>query len=171
MLLYLMIFLLKTLEVSVAVTRLILITKGEKIYGSIISFFEVMLWVFLVATVLDGITEDPIKIVVYAAGFAVGQFVGSLIEIKIGIGTTKIELITLAEDGEKLAKYLREEENVAVTVMDGMGMNHPRKILITYLPRFKIKKAVQIIKEKCENVVITIEDVKPIYGGYRRLRR
>jgi uncharacterized protein YebE (UPF0316 family) len=161
----------KIFEVSISVVRLVLITKGEKKVGAVIGFFEVIIWLVLVATVLNDIMDDPIKIVIYALGFSVGQVVGSMIESKIGIGTVRVEAITLVDDGNKLVKYLREEENIAVTVMDAQGMKHPRKMLIMYIPRFKLKKAVRIIRNKCDNVVLTTDDVKPIFGGYRRLRK
>ena len=76
-----------------ATLRIVLITKDERTKGAIIGFFEVILWVILVSTVLTNITADPTKVVVYALGFAVGNFVGSKFENYLAIGTTNIEAI------------------------------------------------------------------------------
>lgn len=113
--LYVLILIVKILEVTLATTRIVLITKGERVKGAIIGFFEVIIWVLLISTVLKDITEDPIKIFIYAIGFSVGNYIGSLVEEKIGIGTTRVELIVKEEHGQALASNIREH-GFAVTV-------------------------------------------------------
>jgi len=160
----------KTIEVSMATLRIVLITKDERLKGAIIGFFEVVLWVILVSTVLSNITQDPIKVVIYALGFAIGNYVGSLIENYIAIGTSNVEAIVLKQDGALLCKELRDR-GFAVTTVNAHGMNNEREILYMHIPRKKVREAVLLIKSIQNNVVITINDIKPIYGGYRTLRR
>lgn len=167
---YAFIFFVKIIEVSMATLRIVLITKDERLIGAIIGFFEVMLWVILVATVLSNITEDPIKVVVYAFGFAIGNYVGSLIENRLAIGSTNIEAIVLKEHGKELSKHLREQ-GLAVTSVEAYGMNNKREILYLHVPRKQVKQTVQLIRSFQENVVITINDIKPVYGGYRTIKR
>jgi len=164
---YFLIFTLKTIEVAVAVIRIILLTKGNKIFASFISFFEVLLWIFLVSVVLIGIQENPTKAIIYALAFALGQYVGSVIEENMGIGSVRVEVIVLREHEKNLSKILRDQ-GYAITVFDAQGMNKPRSMLMFYVPRKKIKNLIAEIKIEQENSVITIEDVKPIHGGYRR---
>ena len=160
----------KIIEVSMATLRIVLITKDERLIGALIGFFEVVLWVILVSTVLSNITEDPIKVVIYAIGFAIGNYVGSKIENYIAIGTTNIEAIVFKQDGNQLSTELRSR-GFAVTTVDAHGMNSEREILYIHLPRKKVCNAVSVIKSIQDNVVITINDIKPVYGGYRTLRR
>lgn len=169
-LLYVMILVLKTIEVSMATLRMVLITKDERVKGAIIGFFEVILWVILVSTVLTNITQDPLKVVVYALGFATGNFAGSLLENHLAIGTTNIEAIVLKEHGKQLSQLLRTI-GLAVTAVDAYGMNSKREILILRVKRKKVKETVKLIKSFQHNVVITINDIKPIYGGYNILRK
>ncbi len=164
---YLLIFILKTIEVAVAVIRIILITKGNRITASIISFFEVLLWLFLVSVVLIGIQENPTKAIIYALAFALGQYLGSVIEENMGIGSVRVEVIVIRDDEEKLVETLRSK-GYAITVFEAKGMKMPRSILLFYVPRKKVRNLVAEIKENQENSVITIEDVKPLYGGFRR---
>ncbi len=98
-LLYIMIFCAKIIEVSLMTLRIVFITKGERKMGALVAFFEVSIWLFLVTTVLGGITEDPLKAVVYALGFAVGNFVGSLLEERIGLGLSQVQIIVKADHG------------------------------------------------------------------------
>lgn len=168
--LYLMILILKTIEVSMATLRIVLITKDERLKGAIIGFVEVILWVILVSTVLTNITEDPFKVVIYALGFAVGNYVGSLIENMLAIGTTNIEAIVKKEHGKQLSILLRKM-GLAVTSVDAYGMNSAREILYLHVPRKKVRETVTLIKSFQHNVVITVNDIKPIYGGYKLIRK
>lgn len=168
--LYLIIFFVKVFEVSLATLRIVLITKDERIKGAFIGFFEVIIWILVVSAVLNDITEDPFKIIVYALGFSVGNYAGSLLENKLAIGVTNIEVITRKLDGKKLANHLRIN-GLAVTSVNAYGMNDKREILYLHVPRKNVKKTVHTIRDYTENVVITINDIKPIYGGYKIKRK
>ncbi len=169
-LLYFVIFVVKVLEVSLATLRIVLITKDERLKGAIIGFFEVIIWVFVVATVLSNITNDPFKVVVYALGFAVGNFVGSKLENYLAIGTTNVEVITHKVDGKKLSQELREN-GFAVTAVEAYGMTDRREILYMHVPRKEVQSATKLIRRIVDDVVITINDIKPVYGGYKTMRR
>jgi len=169
-LLYVVILVFKMIEVSMATLRMVLITKDERVKGAFIAFFEVILWVFLVATVLDNITEDPFKVLVYALGFSLGNFLGSKLENYLAIGTTNIEVITHKIDGKKVSDRLRNE-GYAVTEVLAKGMVDKRVILYIRVPRKEVKPTVRFIQMCESDVVITINDIKPIYGGYRTLRK
>ncbi len=168
--LYLLIFIVKVFEVSLATLRIVLITKDERIKGAAIGFFEVIIWVLVVSAVLQNITEDPFKIVVYALGFAVGNYVGSLLENKLAIGVTNIEVIAHKNHGKRLAKHLRGN-GLAVTSVNAYGMNDKREILYLHVPRKQVKQTVNKIRTFQEDVVITINDIKPVYGGYKLHRK
>ena len=168
--LYVVILVLKTIEVSMATLRIVLITKDERLKGAIIGFFEVILWVILVSTVLTNITEDPIKVVVYALGFAIGNYTGSKLENRLAIGTTNVEAIVRKEHGKQLSILLRKM-GLAVTAVEAFGMVDKREILYIHVPRKKVSETVSLIKSFQHNVVITINDIKPIHGGYKIIRK
>lgn len=169
-LLYSVIFFAKIFEVSLATLRIVLITKDEKVKGAIIGFFEVIIWVLLAASVLVNIVEDPIKVVVYAAGFAIGNYTGSWLENYLAFGTTNIQVIVQQETGKKLSLALREV-GFALTEVEASGMYDKREILYIHVSRKKVPDTVKLIKSFEKNVVITINDIKPVYGGYNTLRK
>lgn len=168
--LYFLILTVKIFEVTLATTRIVLITKGEKLKGAFIGFFEVIIWILLVSTVLKDITSDPIKIFVYALGFALGNYVGTSFEQKLGVGTVRVEAIVKEEDGNQLVQTLRDN-GFAVTVLVGEGMNYKRHVLIMHIKRKRTGEVVDLIKGLQDNVVITINEVKPIYGGYGVIKK
>jgi len=162
---YLFIFFAKIIEVSLMTVRTVLITRGEKLYGSIIGFFEVSIWLYVVSAVLVGINEHPIKMVAYALGFSCGNYVGCLLEEKLALGILTINAITAQEDGQKLADILREY-NIGVTIVDAEGINDIKKMLIIHAKRKKKKQIIKIIENSGINAVISINDTKTVYGGY-----
>ncbi len=167
---YALILFAKIFEVSLATVRTVLITKGERRIGAVIGFFEVMLWIYIAANVLTGISADPLKAVFYSLGFALGNYFGSILEEMIGIGLSEIVVIVKDEHGEELAEYLRVND-FAVTMVEGSGMSRSRHMLFLFTQRKRVKEAVALIKDKQENAVITVSETKPLYGGYGLLKK
>lgn len=168
--LYLLIFFVKCFEVSMATVRIVLITKGERVKGATIGFFEVIIWVIVASTVLTNVTEDPVKVVVYALAFAVGNLFGSMIENKMALGTVNIEAIVKKVNGKKLSIELREM-GFAVTAVDAYGRDDRKEILYMHVPRKRKNETIEVIKRYQSDVVITVNDIKPAYGGHGILRK
>lgn len=167
---YIFIFVFKMIEVTIGTSRIVLIARGERLIGSILAFFEVILWVILVSTVVTNISDDPIKVLFYALGFACGNYTGSRLEEKLGIGNARVEAIVMEENGKKLADLIRKK-GYGVTVIEGEGMHNKRNLLIMNIRRKDYQYVISLIKKYEENVVITINDIKPIYGGFGMLKR
>ncbi len=167
---YLIIFALKFIEVTISTLRIVIVTKGERAKGALIAFFEVMLWVFVVTLVLDDLMSDPLKIVIYGAAFASGNYVGSMLEEKLALGTLNLTAIVPAPEGKQIAEGMRNQ-GYAVTVTQGEGRDGKRHILSLHIHRKKITPTINALKALDPGVVITINDIRPIYGGYRGLRK
>lgn len=170
MLMYLIILVVKIIEVTLATTRIVLITKGEKVKGALIGFFEVLIWVMLISTVLKDISDDPMKVFVYALGFALGNYFGSIFEEKLGVGTSRIEMIVKEEHGEELAQHIRAN-GYAVTIIKGEGMNFNRSILIAHVKRKRSNDFISMVRRYQENIVITVNEIKAVYGGHGILKK
>lgn len=165
-LLYIIIFLAKIIEVSLSTIRLVYINKGERVKGSILGFVEVMIWLVVVSSVLNNITEDPIKVFVYAAAFCLGNYLGVTIESKIAVGLASIQVVVNQKGGTILADILREQ-GYGVTIIEGKGKNESVKILLfIQLKRRKIPEAVKSIKQHNPEAYITVNDIKTMLGGY-----
>lgn len=162
---YVAILLAKVAEVALMTVRVVLITKGERKIGALIGFVEVLLWIYIVGAVLKDISADPIKAVVYAIGFSLGNYYGSKLEEKLGIGSSEVKAIVQDEHGPELVDHLRKQ-GFAVTVVEGKGKNFARHVLFMYVKRKRVKEVVDHLTSVQENVVITVSDTKPVYGGY-----
>lgn len=170
LLLYFGIMVAKIVEVSLMTVRVMLVTKGEKVVGAVIGFFEVMIWIYIASLAMDGITDNPMKAVFYSLGFALGNYFGIKLEEWLGIGISEIQTIVGEEEGDVLVEHLRRE-GFAVTVVKGEGRTSVRDVLFMFVQRKRVKKAIDLIKEKTPNSVITISETKPIYGGFGLIRK
>lgn len=159
------IFFAKIIEVSLMTIRTVLITRGEKLYGSMIGFVEVSIWLYVIGKVLVNIDKDPIKMVVYALGFTCGNYIGCILEEKLALGIVTINLISSEDDGEKLAELLRERQ-VGVTVVEAEGLKEDKKMLIAHVKRKRKNEILRFIENSDIKAVISIADTKTVYGGY-----
>ena len=163
---YFFIFFGKILEVSASVIRNVLINRGERTKGTVLGFFEIILWVVVTGTVLVGFIEDPIKIVVFCFAFATGIFMGSKLEALLAFGMTTMEVIVSDESvyNDVLA-HLRKHQ-IAVTTVLGEGLQGSKWILKLHIMRNKMAKTVKAIKQISDKCVISITDLKSIHGGF-----
>lgn len=162
---YLLILSAKIIEVSLMTLRIVFITKGERKIGAIVAFLEVSIWLIIVTFVLNDLMADPFKAVFYALGFAIGNYIGSIFEEKIGLGLSQVQIIVKAEHGIDLAQRLRGE-GYAVTMVLGEGKNQERYILFMYVKRKRVKHLLDVATETQNNAVITVMETKPLYGGF-----
>ena len=163
---YVIIFFGKILEVTVSTIRMVLINRGERVKGTIVAFFDSGLWLLITGTVLDGFQEDPMRMIVFALAFAVGNYMGSWFEDKLAFGLSSIQVIVPEGPSSiELADTLRKD-NFAVTVVKGMGRNGNRDILMLHLKRKRIAEAVNLVNTMLPGAVVVVNDSKIISGGY-----
>lgn len=163
---YFIIFFGKILEVTVATLRMVLINRGERIKGAFIAFFDILLWLIITGTVLEGFKEDPLRMVVFALAFAVGNYLGSWLENKLAFGLASIQIIVPESPKSKQLADVLRDSHFAVTVVKGTGRNGNRELLILHLRRKRISEAIKVINQTFPGAVIAVNDSKGIRGGY-----
>ncbi|MCU0105260.1 DUF5698 domain-containing protein [Acholeplasma vituli] len=161
----LLIFIAKIIEVSIGTMRIILISKGYRKIGTSLAIIEIFLWVFVASSVINGISESPMKGVSYSFGFAAGVYVGSLIEQKLAFGKVMIQTITSKALSNDIASLLRAS-GFGVTTLQAMGKDDEKTMLMIYANRRDAGKAVHIIKSVHEAAVIVSNEISNVSGGY-----
>lgn len=160
-----LIFFAKVIEVSIGTLRIILISKGYRRIGVSLALGEIILWVFIASTVINGIQESPMKGIVYSIGFAVGVYVGSKLEEKIAFGKVLIQTITTVKMGNDIANYLRQE-GYGVTIIDGRGKDEIRSVLMIYSNRRGSDSVIEKIHKINPKAMVIINDVSTLTGGF-----
>ncbi len=161
---YLLIFLARVTDVSMATVRTLMVVQGRKIQAAFIGFFEVMVYVAALSKVVNGL-NDPRNLIAYALGFATGNYMGILIESKIALGNLTAQIILKREDNADLIQSLREN-GFGVTVLEGYGKEGMREVLHIVLKRKDLKVLENILHDHDEEAFITVNPITPIMGGY-----
>ncbi len=160
----LLIFLSRILDQSIGTLRVIFVSKGLKNIAPFFGFFEVIIWLLAVAQVMKHL-NNPMSYIAYGAGFAMGNYIGILIEEKLSLGTVLVRVIP-RKDTSALIDELRAR-NFGVTQIDAEGvMGSKVKILFTIIKRKHVPKVISIINKCNPNAFYTIEDIKAVKEGY-----
>lgn len=159
------IFFAKVLEVTISTFRTIMMSKGFRTIATILSFFEILLWVFVASTVLNGIQESPLKGIVYAVGFTAGIYLGSLLESKLAFGKIMLQVIINKEYEDEVVTMLRNHQ-YAVTHFDARGKTSDKAILMIVINRRGKEKIIKYIKEVAPNAMMISNEITPLQGGF-----
>ncbi len=160
-----LIFFSKIIEVSIGTMRIILISKGYRTPGSILGFFEVLLWVFVASTVIVGMLDAPLKGIIYALGFSIGVYIGSFIENRVAVGKILIHVITSDEIAIEIIKVLRDAGH-GVTSIDAHGKDRERTVLMIFANRKNKETIIDLIEKTNDQVLIVANEVSILKGGF-----
>lgn len=164
---YIVIFVAKTIELALGTLRLIIVANGKKMLGAILQGLIALVWVCVTGLVVVNITQDPLKIIAFALGSAVGSYIGSLIEEKMALGSNMLMAIIDKDLEESVTTTIRNQ-GYAVTVIEGQGKAKERSILIIMVARKKRYEIVNLIKKiDCEAMIIS-ESASTIAGGHNK---
>lgn len=156
------IFLARICDVTLDTLRIIYVSRGMKYAAPIIGFFEVLIWLVAITQIFNNLT-NPLCYIAYAGGFAMGNYIGILIEGKMAIGTVVIRIIT-QKDAANMLECLKQE-GYGVTHVDAQGALGPVKIIFTIVKRKDIPLVLEIIKKHNPLAFFTIEDVRSVRKG------
>ena len=81
----LLIFCARITDVSIGTVRIVFIAKGMRLWAPVLGFFEVLIWLVAISQIIKNLT-NPVTFVAFASGFAMGNYVGLLIEHKLAMG-------------------------------------------------------------------------------------
>ena len=164
------IFFCKIIEVSFATIRIVLITKGEKAKGAFVAFFEITIWLLVSAKVLTGLSDYPIRGVMYVIGYVVGNYLGGVIEEKVALGIITATIITSTANKEPIVAKLKELD-IGFTVMQAQGQKDENKFIVAYMARRKKKVLFKRLKELDIKYFISVNESRDVYGGYGLTRK
>jgi uncharacterized protein YebE (UPF0316 family) len=160
----LIVFVAKIIEVTLTTVRIIIVNRGFKLPGAIVSFVEVLIWVFVASRVVSNIAEAPLLGIAYALGYGVGVYVGSIVEKKLAFGKVLLHVIIPVESVVEVSNYIRGE-GVGLTTIDAKGYNSDKSVLMMYANRKNIEIFKKGILQIEPRALIGESDVVTIDGG------
>lgn len=159
----LFIFFARIIDVSLGTIRMIFVIRGDRIPAAIIGFFEILVYTLALGMVV-GALDNPVKLLVFCTGFALGILVGTYIEERLALGYRGLQVIIEREQAH-IAKELREE-GFPVTCWEATGKAGPKLVLNIIVKRNMAKLVADRIYEKDPHAFVVLMEPKQFRGGY-----
>src|SRR5207245_10391434 len=137
-----LIFFAETCVVTLSTVRTIFVARGWKSLAPILGFFEVSIWLFAIAQVMQNLAS-PSCYIAFAGGFALGNYLGVLIEQKLALGNVVVHIVSRNHESE-LAESLRWA-GIGVTALEANGANGTVHAMFTVVSRRQLNKVISII--------------------------
>jgi uncharacterized protein YebE (UPF0316 family) len=155
----LLIFLARVVDVSINTLRIMFVLNGKKLIAPILGFFEALVWLLAIGQIFQNI-NNPMSYLAYAGGFAMGNYVGMVIEEQLALGRVLVRVIT-PEPLPELVEYMKEK-GYRFTSVGAEGRYGKVILMFTVIKREMLKSFISKLKESHEKAFYTIESVKRI---------
>ena len=160
-----LIFFARIIDVSMGTLRTISIVQGRTRISFFLGFVEVSMWLVVISTVIQKITQKPILGLFYALGFSTGNVIGILLERRLAYGQSVLRIFS-PQEGPKIADMLREA-GYPVTIFQGEGGSGPVSMLYLAYARKDLKRILSKIKEIQPDTFYTVDLAGSVSKVYR----
>ncbi|MFO7732840.1 MAG: DUF2179 domain-containing protein [Candidatus Aminicenantes bacterium] len=164
----LLIFAARIVDVSLGTLRIIFISRGKRLLAPLMGFFEVLIWLLAIGQIFKNL-ENPACYIAYAAGFAGGNYIGMAIESRLALGLQIVRIITKFFVPEMIEKL--KARGYGLTILEGQGASGPVTVIFTIVKRKDLPEFVGIIQSVNPKVFYTVEDVRTAKAGIYPLER
>jgi uncharacterized protein YebE (UPF0316 family) len=161
----LVIFISRVIDVSLGTLRIILASRGNQKYAPLIGFFEILLWLIVARQVLSNMS-NPASVLAYALGFSAGTYLGIKLENAFAFGDVLIRIVC-KDTGSSIASSLRSF-GYGVTQVNAEGKDGPVTILFSVIARKDIPEVEKRIHGLDRNAFYSIEDVRFLNSASKR---
>jgi uncharacterized protein YebE (UPF0316 family) len=170
-----LIFIARILDVGIGTIRIVFVSKGNKTIAPLLGFFEILIWIIAIGEIMQNL-DNWVNIFSYAAGFAAGTYIGLIIEDKMAMGVVRIQIITAKAATDLIAKL--KSSGYGITHHEANGANGKVSIIYSIINRTDITDVIKLIWKYNPNTLYSIEDVRfvnrgveSIYTPKRRIRK
>jgi uncharacterized protein YebE (UPF0316 family) len=148
--------------VTIGTIRIIFVSRGKKLFASLLGFFEVTIWLFAIGKIMQNLDSTPCFLA-FAAGFMSGNFLGMTIEEKLAIGNRLVRVITNHDPAGLIAAL--KLAHFGVTAIDGVGATGPVRIILTVVRRKEVGRVVDMIQSFDRQAFYSVDDLQTATRG------
>ena len=156
------IFAARVIDVALGTMRIIFISHGHKVLAPLMGFVEVTVWLLAIGQIMRNLS-NPLCYLAYGAGFAMGNYVGLVIEERLATGLVAVRVVTQRKT-TRLPDVLRDA-GYGVTKIDAEGMAGPVTILYAVLRRKELARVIDLINRHNPKAFYSAEPVRMVSGG------
>jgi uncharacterized protein YebE (UPF0316 family) len=158
----LLIFFARICDQTMGTLRLIFVSKGFKRIVPFFAFFESMIWLLAISQILSHL-ENFVTFLAYGSGYAMGNYVGMLVEERLSIGSVIIRIFSK----EHIPEFVEvlQTHNYGYTIINAEGSTGELKIIFSIISRKYLPHLITQINAIDNNTFYTIEEVKTVEKG------
>lgn len=165
----LLIFIARIGDVSMETIRVIYISRGIRYLAPIIAFFEIIIWLLAMEVVMSDLSNIA-NFFAFAFGFAMGTYVGLVIEEKLSIGMVILRIVTTEESNEEITAFL-QSENFGITSLDAKGARGNVKMILSLVNRTDVPRITEHLRTTNPHAFFSIEDIRYANEGVFRPKK
>ncbi len=155
----LMIFCARIMDVSLDTIRIVMVAKGERRIAPFLGFFEILIWLMAISTIMKHL-DNWMCYIFYAGGFATGNYIGIRIEEKLAVGVVQLQIITGKLANELIAKLKHAGYGITHHIAEGGASSKSVSVIYSIVSRNDLDKVVGIIREVNPDAFYSIGDVR-----------
>ena len=159
-----LIFVLRILNSAIGTVRLVIMSRGQRVWGFAFASLESLLFAYTAGQVITDLENIP-KLAAYVLGFAVGGYVGVLIENRFYQVYDEIKIIASRPIAHQIAVALREADH-GVTEILAEGAHGEVSELQIITHRRDLTDVLNIARSIKDDVFVTVEQSSFIRNGW-----
>ena len=164
-----LIFILRVTNNVIGTFRMILVSREQRAWGFGLASLESLLFAYTAGQVITDLENIP-KLAAYVLGFAVGGYVGVLVESRFIHAYDNVTMIASPQVAHQIALALRDA-NYAVTEIMGEGAHGQVEELLIITHRRDVQDVLRIARRIKADVFVTVEHSEFIRNGWIRSHR
>jgi uncharacterized protein YebE (UPF0316 family) len=159
----LIIFALRVFNMSIGTIRMIIANRGERVMSSALAFIEALAFIYSIAQVTANLNNVP-NMLAYCGGFAVGNYVGILLEQRFFVTFVTVNIISRFK-GHEIAEALRAA-GYGVTETTGEGREGAVTILRSMVSNRNVPQLLSMVQQIHSEAFVAVEPARPLYRGW-----
>lgn len=154
-------FFARTADMCLGTMRHLLAVRGRRALAATAAFAEILIYLFALRLILSE-EMGLVRAGVFAAGYAFGVYLGTIVDEQLGLGTRLIQVV-LGTDHEQLIAFLRRR--LPVTIWAAEGRDGPKQVLQIHVRRRDHKRLLRSIKLAAPKAFILDMEPRGWAGG------
>lgn len=151
-----LIFLARIFDVSINTIRIIYVLGGRRLTATLLGFFESFVWLMAIRQIFQHL-DNWVCYIAYPAGFAMGIYIGMIIEERIAYGKVIVRIIT-RKDINPLKNFLNQVQH-RYTILKAEGPDGEENVIFAVLERERLEELTSTLKEILPSAFYTVEKV------------
>lgn len=153
----LLIFVLQATNITVGSLRVMMLVRGRRLAAGGLALLESTVWIYAAGQVINDL-GNPMKVVAYVTGFAVGTMVGVTVERWMALGKSLLRIVAPV-DSPQVVDALRERGFYA-TVINAAGRDGDVRVVFSVVPRRQIKTVEELVVRINPRAFVTFEETR-----------